>query len=64
MRSVPGLYNEDQVGVKWPSDCEDTNPGAEELSLIQLGTAVLKREKLVNGARRSSGNQRKENVNS
>jgi hypothetical protein len=37
--------------------------GAEELSLIQFRTAMLRGEKLVDGAGGSSGNQRKENLN-
>jgi hypothetical protein len=52
VRSVPRLYNEDQlplresletaeeytVGVRWPPACEGMNPGIEEIPLLESAT--------------------------
>jgi hypothetical protein len=75
VRSVPGLYDEDQlplcdnletavrrveVGVRWPSACEDVIPVAEECPLLsQLRAGVVRSEKRVAGAGDSSGTQRR-----
>jgi hypothetical protein len=49
--------------VRWLSACEDVSPGAEEPSLLsRLRVAIVRSEKLVSEAGKSSGTQRKGNV--